>query len=413
MRLKKPALALSQLFLFALLLWSQTAPARGTAFIVNRDNDFADRDLADGICDYSVNPGDQCSLRAAIEQLNALGAGPAPHVISFDIPGDGPHVIEPTTALPSIGVPITIVGTSQAGGLCPTETEPAELQIVIRGRGTGNGLTLLEPASGSVVGGLAIGNFNFGVLIAASNSRLQCSHIGLAPDGLTPMPNEYGVVIAAPDVQIGRAADPRYRNVISGNNAGVSFASGDGQSRLAGNYIGTTADGLTALGNEVGVIVSSDENVVNGNLISGNNVYAILIDGDDTVIQGNRVGLSVADAAVPNGSGITFLGGMDTIVGGIGAGEGNEIAHNGGPGILLFDFSALQIHNAIRGNEIYANQDINIDLGGDGIDVNDPGDGDEGSNEHQNYPVLAAQAGDPHLQISLNSAANASYAIDL
>ncbi|MCA9984384.1 MAG: right-handed parallel beta-helix repeat-containing protein, partial [Anaerolineales bacterium] len=41
------------------------------------------------------------------------------------------------------------------------------------------------------------------------------------------------------------------------------------------------------------------------------------------------------------------------------------------------------------------------------------GDGDGGSNEHQNYPVLAAQAGDPHLQISLNSAANASYAIDL
>ena len=410
---KRVAMAVGQLFLFVLLLWSQTAPARGTAFVVNRDTDYSDRDLSDGICDYSVNPGVQCSLRAAIEQLNALGAGPAAHAVTFAIPGTGPHIIEPATSLPAITVPVTIAGTSQAGSHCPTDSAAAALQIVLRGPGQGNGLTLLEGASGSIVGGLSIGNFGFGVLVAAPDSRLQCSHIGLAPDGQTAMPNENGVIIASLNIQIGRAADPRYRNVISGNNGGVSFATGDGQSRLAGNYIGTTADGLTALGNEIGVIVSSENNVVNANLISGNNVYAILNDADGTVIQRNRIGLSAIDDPLPNGSGITFLSGSDTTIGGIGVGEGNQIAHNGGAGILLLDFGAPQIHNAIRGNEIFANQDINIDLGGDGIDTNDPGDGDGGSNEHQNYPLLAAQAGDSHLQISLNSAANASYEIDL
>ena len=48
------------------------------------------------------------------------------------------------------------------------------------------------------------------------------------------MPNEYGVVIAAPEVQIGRAADPRYRNVISGNNAGTRCGGERASLRLQG-----------------------------------------------------------------------------------------------------------------------------------------------------------------------------------
>src|SRR4029077_16136213 len=72
--------------------------------------------------------------------------------------------------------------------------------------------------------------------------------------------------------------------------------------------------------------------------------------------------------------------------------------------------------NSFLSNSIFSNDDLGIDLAGDGITPNDPGDCDTGANELQNFPVLTSASG-PGLQTSvagsLNSAANTAYRIQL
>src|SRR5215218_10253315 len=90
-------------------------PARAatTPFVVNRVGDQADPNLGDDRCDVApAADGDQCTLRAAIQQANATAAA---DVIRFAIPGPGVHTIAPTAALPPVTDQLTIDGYTQPG----------------------------------------------------------------------------------------------------------------------------------------------------------------------------------------------------------------------------------------------------------------------------------------------------------
>ena len=62
----------------------------------------------------------------------------------------------------------------------------------------------------------------------------------------------------------------------------------------------------------------------------------------------------------------------------------NIIAFNGGTGVQV----ATGTDNAIICNSIYANADMQINLGWDGVSKNDGTDADTGANNLQNHPVL-------------------------
>ena len=73
------------------LVWTPTALAGSlNTFTVNQTGDASDAALGDGpnVCDVDLlTGGNQCTLRAAIEESNAT---PADHdFIAFNIPGDG------------------------------------------------------------------------------------------------------------------------------------------------------------------------------------------------------------------------------------------------------------------------------------------------------------------------------------
>lgn len=406
-------------------LVAHTVYAIGTTVTVNQTGDLSDQNPGDGICDVAVDAGDQCSLRAAIEELNALGTDTTPHRIVFNIPGNGPHTIAPATGLPFITAPLIIDGTTQPGTSCPTASAPANLQIVLDGSNAGsgaNGLYFFLNRDGNVVRGLVIGNFDqVGISLLGSDNSISCNHIGVQADGISPMGNGRGIFVGGERNVIGGNA-PARRNVISANNGtGIELA-GEAH-RVAGNFIGTTADGMGALGNEDGFLVAGDAMTIGGterlarNVISGNNRNGVrLYDSSQNTISGNYIGVA-RDGSMPlpnewNGVAI-YAASSSNLVGDTQADGGNSIAYNGENGVLVNDSGDSPQETSILYNSIHSNGGMGIDLGADGVDTNDPGDADEGENGRQNYPVLVTTPGSLTVGGMLDSRANTAYTIDV
>lgn len=420
------------LALVCVMLGISVAPARSAPnaiLTVNVTSDLSDNSLGDGICDVSANPGAQCSLRAAIEEVNALGAVVPQHRIEFNLTGTGPFTISPTSALPSISVPVTIDGTTQSGATCTTVNAPASLQIVLDGSSAGSGVTGLHfntGSDGSIVGGLVIGNFTtHGILIGSDSSAVYCSFIGIGADGTSDIGNNNsGIFIYnfASDINVGGTNNINQRNVISFNNSDGIRIQNASNVLIQNNFIGTDSTGLTDSGNGFGIYLLGTDNTIggtsalSGNLISGNSVGIRINSGQNNSVYGNWIGLAAdGSTALPNSSnGIEVLGdSFGNLIGGTANGQANLIVNNGLNGIVVALSSLINpVENPIRGNRIANNIGLGIDLGNDGVDSNDAGDSDSGDNLRQNYPVLQTSTTDPEVLVSLDSLANTQFTLD-
>jgi parallel beta-helix repeat protein len=192
---------------------------------------------------------------------------------------------------------------------------------------------------------------------------------------------------------------------------------------VANNFLGTTADGLSALSNFSGISIGGDGNQIGGlqslarNLVSGNLGAGIYLNNaSGNLILGNEIGVA-RDGTTPlpnTGNGIEIVGGSITnTLGSPAPGAANLIANNGEVGIrVVATILGTPAQNSLRGNRIFNNGDLGIDLGGDGPDINDPGDGDTGENERQNYPVLLSATDSGTITGTLNSMPNTEYILD-
>ncbi len=154
-----------------------------------------------------------------------------------------------------------------------------------------------------------------------------------------------------------------------------------------------------------------------GNIISANGSHGIFFTPSSSGgrLQGNLIG-TAADATSPLGNG---LAGIDasltarTAIGGVTAGAGNTIAHNGAEGVVITaTFGDLRFsRNAILSNSIFSNAKLGIDLSPEGVTANDPGDADAGANMRQNHPVLAA-AGDKTIAGTLDSTPDTTFRLE-
>ena len=202
--------------------------------------------------------------------------------------------------------------------------------------------------------------------------------------------------------------------------AGVDHAVGISgpAATVQNNRIGTDPAGTIALGNGNGILAGAGVSI-RGNVIGGGVGVGIQAgNGSSPVIQGNFIGTDTsASLDLGNsGSGILVFNGSATI-GGEGPGEGNVIAHNGAPsdsfygGILASTSSPV----TIRGNRIFANSVIGIDLDFDGVTPNDPFDSDSGTNGLQNFPLITSVvpgASSTHVEGVLRSSASTAYELD-
>jgi len=374
---------------------SETAQS-GPEYVVN----VAD-DTDDGAATVA-----HCSFREAIHAANNDGV---PSTIRFNIPGTGVHTITAQgSRFPDITAPVVIDGYTQPGARPNSkgirEASDAVLKIEIDGNNELIGLRVMAP--NTTIRGLSIGNSFIGMLFIGSNvasNTIAGNHVGLRADGITPFPNSTGISGSFYFSTIGGPL-PADRNVIAGNTTyGISFGSGapDQYGRVEGNFIGTKADGTTALANGIGVYLNGyASNTIGGssgaeNLISGNTNSGITIEGvnaRDNVVKGNIIGMTRnASSPLPNGTGIVISSSLNNLIGGTTPGEGNLISGNAGAGIALVDsMSFLPGGNRLFGNSITSNGGLGIDLGNDGVTANDSGDGDTGPNSLQNFPVLTS-----------------------
>ena len=300
---------------------------------------------------------------------------------------------------------------------------------------TGDGIFASAP--NTLIGGLTpaarnvISGNSFGVVIGGEGSRLQGNFIGTDITGTVALGNTFDGVIASNGALIGGTVSGA-RNVIAGNQqSNISLAlNGSGKSvTVQGNYIGTDVTGSRSLSSfniDSGIQIAGSNNLIGGlvpeaqNVISGNAVGILFRSTNvgspqENVIQGNLIGLNAAGTGpVPNTQGgIQFSDGSNNVIGGTQNGAANKIAFNGKYGVVVFSRS---FQNSIRGNSIFSNDGLGIDLGDQiGLTANDATDSDAGANKLQNFPVLTSVTSvgnSTRIQGSLNSSPNTTFQID-
>jgi hypothetical protein len=297
-----------------------------------------------------------------------------------------------------------------------------------------NGTGISARAPNTRVGGTAPGARNIisgnglGLAISGTESRLEGNFIGTDVTGMTALANTSGGVDAGGQALVG-GVTPQARNVISGNGGwgnislGFNLGGGDGAT-VQGNYVGTDVTGQFALANpSYGIIAFVSNNVIGGttlgagNVISGNTV-GVQIGGSTTatltgnLVQGNLIGLNAtADAPLPNRSdGVNLDQASGNTIGGDGN-AGNTIAFNARNGVFI----SSGTNNSILRNSIFSNGGLGIDISTSGVTANDPGDGDTGANNRQNFPLLTSaisNGSSTAIEGTLNSKPSTSFRID-
>ncbi|MHB0878420.1 MAG: beta strand repeat-containing protein, partial [Anaerolineae bacterium] len=359
------------------------------------------------------------------------------------------NVISGNTASPAgnaYGVLVTsgAAGTRVAGNYIGTNAFGSESRP-----NTGSGVIVSSGATGTVVGtngdgqadaaerNVVSGNGAWGVNLRAV-AVVAGNYIGLGADGATDLGNTSSGIFL--DYQAGSrigtnadgVSDSLERNVISGNGSrGIEVWTSANDNVVAGNYIGTDYSGLVAVANTArGVYISGGTGnrigglaVAERNVISGNTGGGIVTSGgaSGTQILGNYIGVGTDGVtALPNTTAGVWLrsGSTGVSIGSAEVGGGNVIARNSSPGIFT-DSDATILGNTIRGNAIFQNAGLGIDLnsGSPVVTANDGGDGDAGPNGLQNYPVLAgaltaADGSSSLIAGSLNSAAAVTFTLD-
>ena len=206
---------------------------------------------------------------------------------------------------------------------------------------------------------------------------------------------------------------------------------------MQGNFIGANAAGTAAIvngSNGRGIDIFGTGNTIGGtavgagNVISGNEGGGISIRANNNVVQGNLIG-TAADgmSSLPNDGAGVFINslfannpntGNNNIIGGTATGAGNRIAFNSGDGVLIVNGTG----NSVRGNSIFGNNQIGIDLDQNGstldddnVTPNDADDADAGANNIQNFPVITSGTSggsNTNIQGTLNSEPSRSFTID-
>jgi len=218
--------------------------------------------------------------------------------------------------------------------------------------GTGNTVGGTVSAARNVISG----NQNAGLAVD-TGTLVVGNYIGTNKDGTAGLSNAVGVDINGPNNTIG-GVGPGAGNVISGNSgSGIVIESTGASNLVAGNLIGTDANGNYSINQGSGVLIDSTGNTIGGsvtgtaNVISGNNT-GVYVNASGNLISGNFIGTNESGTgSVASEIGVDIEG-SQTTVGGTTSGSGNVISGNSIEGIYV-----NSDQNLIAGNDVGTNKD--------------------------------------------------------
>ena len=259
----------------------------------------------------------QGTLRWAILEADAQAPG-TNVTIELEVPA-----IYPTSPLPALTVPVTIDGTG--------EQASTAVPVVLDGSDLGaDGLVVDVGASGSVIKGVAVGDFlGTGIFISgASNVQLDDDFVGVeyrpSPNGygeynLTASPNLYGIVInggsnnvVSDDVVSGNDFDGI--DLVSTSDDTIEYSdvgagpSGEIDTDAFGHPLGNGA--VTQWGSGI-YLSGATSNTIANNVIVDSGTDGVLLNGSGTyynTLSNNQIGVGIDFAVMPNPTGVVITG---------------------------------------------------------------------------------------------------------
>jgi CSLREA domain-containing protein len=253
--------------------------------IVNSAADFQDASPGDGTCAASKEHGSVCTLRAAIEEVNAQKKT-IRATVGVEIPGAKLETLTLTKPLPKIEASVVIDARSQPGGFVAGERK---IGLIIDGSTLGiepavDGLELGPAATNSVIAGLQVQHFSGdGVLLEGTQQQVGDSVLTKDVNGV-----EIAGVNDIVGITEGVAGDIFFEdgrpNLISylkglegkhetGENfqkgvaafgAGVELVKGSAGARIDGDYIGVHGEGFETAADKLAPDGLKEFNATNG-----------------------------------------------------------------------------------------------------------------------------------------------------
>lgn len=345
------------------------ALAAAETFVVNSAADTEDAAPGD---EYCKDADEECTLRAAIEEANALG-GESAFEFSEAVFNGGPGAtISLGSSLPTIEVTITIDGECSVA----EELQPC---VGVDGPSLSNPALVTKGVEATIIG-LAITGAKVGIEVTGgSKFTARQDWFGIKLDG-SPGPNGTGMLLG-PGLDGGRIGNEGVTNVFANSTEDGLDIHGASNVRVMSGYFGvgpdgtapapnagkdievTSFEGVEAIGNRIGTQVEARE-AASAKCDGGCNVISLAgksgidLEGDggeefpavSTSIVGNYVGLDATGAvAIPNADDNVRVGSaVRTTIGGPRAGEANYFA--GGDAAVHAGPAASSL--VVRGNSV-------------------------------------------------------------